>query len=191
MIYFADKYQEISGCLKERFRKTESKKWNIRTTCLEFIVQLGHLNYVIYKNCCDLPCPFIKDTENISDEICDLLFQTFNLANCINLNLSEELVKTSLNLKKEMMNRSEIIIFIIHHIGNLCDCVLILEGFKERSNIDNQALINRAKDNIITIYIYLFDLAKMLNIQLDSSFEKMLSDTDNYLRTYEQKQNYY
>lgn len=187
MIRFAEKYQEISRHLKERFRKTESRDWDIQTTCLEFIVQLGHLSYVLYKNQESLPCPFIKDDGNIADEVCDLFFQTFNLANFINLNLSKELAEISLSSETKMLEPSKIIILINHYIGNFCDCILTLEGFKERSDIDNNTLIKKAKDNINTIYTYIFNLAKILNIKADSSFQKMLLHTDSYLMSYDRK----
>lgn len=185
MINFAVKYQETSRELKNQFKRTESRDWNIQTICLEFMVQLGHLSYMLYKNEETLPCPFIKDEENISDEVCDLFFQIFNLANFINLDLSKELSERARSLEIKMFEPSKIIIFIDHHIGNLCDCLLLLEGYKQRSDVDRNTLIKKIKDNIIKIYIYVFNLSKVLNIEVDSSFNMMLIDANNYLMNYE------
>lgn len=182
MIEFARKYQSIAHSLKMQFKKTEKNTWNISSVCLEYIVQLGHLIYIENKDSSHYIVPFIKDNGSLEDEICDLMFQTFNLANFCGLNLSNELSK--LDTAPSYLTSMEIVYVIINYLGNLCDCILILSKYKDRSYLKEDVITKRLIENIVNLYICIYALAECYKLDVYRSFDKMLKDTNQYLESY-------
>lgn len=76
-IRFIDEFYNDAITLKEKFKITESKEWNVITVLLELSVQIGHIF--------DIKCnnqglkELMRNINNLGDEISDVLLQTMYL----------------------------------------------------------------------------------------------------------------
>ena len=185
------KYQLEALNLKSKFKVTEEKEWDSLTICLELMVQIGHLNFVLLreKNSPDLHIPFIKDDTLIEDEICDVLFQLLNLANFTEINLigvwkSREFDSKNLNcsLYENMLNLS-------NYAGNISDALLMLYNYKDSRDLDKDILIERIKLCVIKMINHLNNICKNFDINIDVSFKNMIKESEEYLSLYKEHNN--
>lgn len=172
---FIDKCYNNAIKLKEEFKKTEAKEWNIITVLLELGVQIGHI-FDLKCNCTILK-EYNRNINNIGDEISDVLLQTIYLGYLENVNFKK-------NIAFDYSNLDGIIVLY----GQLLEAVMEEESYRFKK--ERNGFISRKefiKDRILKIYIIIINYSQKININVINEFEKMKEDAENFLKNYEKK----
>lgn len=184
-------YQLEAFSLKNKFKVTEKREWNSLVVCLELMVQIGHLNFVLLQeqNTPDLHTPFIKDDTSVEDEICDIFFQLLNLANFLQINLSLTCKSHKSDTRNSYCSLYENILNLSNCAGNIADAALMLYNYKDSRNLDRESLISCIKLCIFKIMDYLSNIGSYFSINIDVSFRNMIRESEKYLSLYKESRN--
>lgn len=176
-IKFIDECYNDAVELKNKFKITEEKEWNIITVLLELGVQIGHV--------CDIECNNIELKEpmrkinNLGDEISDVLLQTIYLGYLENV-----------DFKKKIEFKSSEIDGIVVLYGQLAETIMEEESYrfkKDRYGFDTR--IDFIRDRILKIYLLTINYAERNNINIINEFKIMKNDAERFLKKYEKEHN--
>lgn len=171
---FIDECYNDAITLKEKFKITESKEWDISTVILELGVQIGHIF--------DIKCndnSLKENKRNISDlgdEVSDVLLQTMYLGYLEKVNFKEKI-----DFKYSDING----IMVLY--GQLVETVMEETSYrfkKERAGFDTR--LDFIRDRILKIYLLTINFAKDNNINVIKEFKKMKKDAEEFLKKYEE-----
>lgn len=174
-IRFIDECYNDAITLKENFKITESKEWDIITVILELGVQIGHI-FDIKCNNDDLKEP-MRNINNLGDEMSDVLLQTMYLGYLEKVNFKEK-------IDFEYSDINGIIVLY----GQLVETVMEETNYrfkKERAEFNTR--LDFIKDRILKIYLLTINYAKKNNINVIEEFKKMKKDAEGFLKKYEEK----
>jgi len=180
--------QEMAKVLKKRFLITESKPWTASSLAAELCFQITHLSYSIInqeKNTCYI-VPFKGTDKGINDEIADILFDIMNLANFLDLSVTELLSQSIISQCKILFNLNDFYIQTINlsiQAGNLWDATFRQDGYKHkvRNKKNNEIYI---KKSLAGVLISILILAKKLKINILDSFLAMFKDANQFLNNF-------
>lgn len=161
--------------LKEKFKITESKKWDIITVLLELGVQIGHIFDVKCNN--DSLKEEERSINDLGDEVSDVLLQIMYLGYLEKVNFKEKMDFKYSDIKG---------IMVLY--GQLIETVMEEKSYrfkKERVSFDTR--IDFIKDRILKIYLLTINYAKENNINVIKEFKKMQKDAEGFLKEYEEK----
>ena len=160
--------------LKEKFKITESKEWDICTVILELGVQIGHI-FDIKCNNSNLK-ENLRNINNLGDEISDVLLQTMYLG-----------YLKKVDFKKEINFEYDDISGIMVLYGQLIETVMEETSYrfkKERAGFDTR--LDFIRDRILKIYLLTINFANKNNINVIEEFKKMKKDAEEFLEKYEE-----
>lgn len=161
--------------LKEKFKITESKEWDVITVLLELGVQIGHI-FDIKCNNNGLKEP-MRNINDWGDEISDVLLQTMYLGYLEKVNFKEKI-----DFEYSDING----IMVLY--GQLAETIMEETNYrfkKERVGFDTR--LDFIKDRILRIYLLTINYAKENNINVIEEFRKMKKDAEEFLKKYEEK----
>lgn len=177
---FIDNFYKKSAMLKDEFKITENKKWDIFSLLSEFTVQLGHLSLLLSDY--DTNAENNRKINDISDEISDVIFQTFN----INRKLNADIESKKYNYEYiEFNDNKEYILNINILIGQLSESMLeekeyrhykVRYGYPEISDFNNE--------KIYKIFELLYSLCIRLKIDINSEYKNMINSAECFLKNY-------
>ena len=163
-IRFIDECYNDAITLKENFKITESKKWDIITVILELGVQIGHI-FDIKCNNDDLKEPM----RNIN--------KTMYLGYLEKVNFKEKI-----DFKYSDING------IIVLYGQLVETVMEETNYRfKKERVGFNTRLDFIKDRILRIYLLTINYAKKNNINVIEEFKKMKKDAEGFLKKYEEK----
>ena len=174
-IKFIDECYKDAVKLKQEFKITESKEWDVITVILELGVQIGHIfdincnNYSLKEQ--------MRNISDLGDEISDVLLQTMYLGYLEKVDFKEKI-----NFEYSDING----IMVLY--GQLVETVMEETSYrfkKERVGFDTR--LEFIKDRILKIYLLTINYAKENNINVIEEFKKMKKDAEGFLRRYEEK----
>ena len=174
-IRFIDECYNDAITLKEDFKITESKEWDIITAILELGVQIGHI-FVFFFNNDDLKEP-MRNINNLGDEISDVLLQTMYLGYLEKVNFKEKI-----DFKYSDING------IIVLYGQLVETVMEETNYRfKKERVGFNTRLDFIKDRTLRIYLLTINYAKMNNINVIEEFKKMKKNAEGFLKEYEEK----
>lgn len=174
-IKFIDECYEDAVKLKQEFKITESKKWDVITVLLELGVQIGHIFDIKCNN--DNLKEQMRNISDIGDEISDVLLQTMYLGY-----LEKVDFKSKIYFEYSDING----IMVLY--GQLVETVMEETSYrfkKERVGFDTR--LDFIRDRILKIYVLTINYAKENNINVVEEFKKMKKDAEGFLKKYEEK----
>jgi hypothetical protein len=174
-IRFIDECYNDAITLKEQFKITESKDWDIITVLLELGVQIGHI-FDIECNTGSLKEP-MRNIHELGDEVSDVLLQTMYLGYLAKVDF-----KRKIDFEYYDING----IMVLY--GQLVETIMEENSYrfkKERVGFDTR--LDFIKDRILKIYLLTINYAKENNINVIEEFKKMKKDAEGFLREYEKK----
>lgn len=174
-IKFIDECYDDAIKLKEKFKITESKEWDISTVILELGVQIGHI-FDIKCNNHSLKEP-MRNIGDLGDEISDVLLQTIYLGYLEKVNFKEKI-----DFEYSDING----IMVLY--GQLVETVMEETSYrfkKERVGFDTR--LDFIRDRILKIYLLTINYAKENSMNVIEEFKKMKKDAEGFLRKYEEK----
>lgn len=174
--------QECSRQLKLGFAITERKKWTAEAFCLELAVQYGHFTFALDAEKLSYNRPLILSDLSIKDELCDIFFQIFNLANLYSIQLANE-VKT-IHLEQvfgDSCTLSTIKGGFSNSIGILCDCILRQKNYKDYGGKNDSQITELIRMQICFLFSLAIQLSVSLEIDIEENFMKMAADASAYL----------
>ncbi|MBD8917670.1 MAG: hypothetical protein EGR90_04740 [Lachnospiraceae bacterium] len=184
--YEIREFQKQAKRLKDAFKKTEDKTWTIETLCLELIVQFGHLVYVNWKDVLLQNEPYILVSPSLSDELCDVLFQVLNVANCLDIDIETVLISEKEDMLLYTDSLEEIMIQLNNSIGILFDSILRLQKYKESQHYGDKLLKKELNRQIVILLKAIEKLGYISNIDIYDEYSKMISSSYEYLEQYEE-----
>lgn len=182
--YEIREFQRQAKRLKDAFKKTEDRTWTIETLCLELIVQFGHLVYVNWKDVLLKNEPFILVSPSLSDELCDVLFQVLNIANCLDIDIEGVLLSEKEDMLLFSDSLEEIMIQLNNSIGILFDSILRLKKYKESQHYGDKLLKKEINHQIVILVQAVEKLGFIFNIDIYEEYSKMISSSYGYLEQY-------
>ena len=174
-IKFIDECYEDAVKLKQEFKITESKEWDVITVLLELGVQIGHIFDIKCNN--DSLKELMRNISDLGDEISDVLLQTMYLGY-----LEKVDFKTKINFEYSDING----IMVLY--GQLIETVMEETSYrfkKERAGFNTR--FDFIRDRILKIYLLTINYAKENNINVIEEFKKMKKDAEGFLKKYEEK----
>lgn len=172
---FIDECYNDAITLKEKFKITESKKWDAITVLLELGVQIGHIFDIECNN--DILKEPMRNISDLGDEVSDVLLQTMYLGYLEKVDFKE-----NIDFKYSNING----IMVIY--GQLVEAMMEETSYrfkKKRVGFDTRS--NFIKDRILKIYLLTINYANDNNINVIEEFKKMKKDAEGFLRKYEEK----
>ena len=174
--------QECSKQLKLGFSITESRKWTAEAFCLELVAQYGHFTFALAAENLWYNRPIILSYLSIEDELCDMFFQIFNLANLYSIELANE--AKELHLDQTLGSNctlSTVTECFSNSIGILCDCVLREKSYKDYGGQNDSQLSELIRRQICILFSSAIQLSIILDIDIEKSFVQMVVDASAYL----------
>ncbi|PIW97317.1 hypothetical protein COZ82_00195 [Candidatus Kaiserbacteria bacterium CG_4_8_14_3_um_filter_38_9] len=179
--------QKQSFFLKEKFSKTENKKWSASTVASELVLQITHLAYSLLgtNERRDIyPTPGID--KGTKDELSDVLFNALNLLSFLNL--------TIVDINKSMLiiandTRSSNVTSVLNLMiqsANLWDNVARLDGYKHLDK-DCDKTLDQVKLGIAGIIQFIFIIAQQQKVDLICAMKEMFIDADRFIKSHEDK----
>ncbi len=173
-IKFIDECYNEAIELKEGFKKTENKKWNIMTVLLELGVQIGHI-FDIKCNNSDVKEP-MRNINNLGDEISDVLLQTMYLG-----------YLEDVDFKKNIDFKYSEIDGIVALYGQLVETVMEEESYRfKKERVGFESRLDFINDRILRIYLLTINYAIECNIDVITEFKKMKDNAEEFLKNYEE-----
>lgn len=162
--------------LKERFKKTEPKKWTSLTVVCELNVQYAHLiNTTYHDNYLDEKG---RNIVNTNDELCDVLLQLCYLSYLEGININ--------NIKK-YKNKKINIEYAIILLGQLTEAIMEKEKYRFNKNrIGFNSINDFIEDRLLRLFIIVGNFALNNKINIIKEFDLMLIDANNFLDNYVQ-----
>lgn len=175
----------LQGCsrqLKLGFAITERRKWTAEAFCLELAAQYGHFTFALAAENLSYNRPMILSDISIKDELCDVFFQIFNLANLYSIELANEVKEFHLEqVLGNICTLSTITEGFSNSIGILCDCILRQKSYKDYGGQNNSQLSELIRMQISILFSLAIQLSIILEIEIEESFMKMVADASAYL----------
>jgi NTP pyrophosphatase (non-canonical NTP hydrolase) len=185
-----DQIASASKSLKESFKSTEKKEWDPSNLASELLFQTTHLiNAVI----CQLRPedaqtigPLLGVNKGLEDESADVLFNIMNLANSINVSVSECIILISPEDSEKLTQCIDPLILssnLVIQVGELWDAIFRKLGYKHmvRTEESNDLYIRKA---LGSTYVSLINLTNYLGIDLFKAFSEMHKDASYFLDQY-------
>lgn len=174
-IKFIDECYSEAIKLKEKFKITESKEWDVNTVLLELGVQIGHI-YDIKCNNANVK-EQKRNINNLGDEISDVLLQTMYLG-----------YLEKVDFKKKVDFEYSEIDGIVALYGQLVETVMEETSYRfKKKRVGFKTRLDFIKDRILRIYLLTINYAEENNIDVISEFKKMKEDAEEFLKNYEKE----
>ena len=155
--------------MKVMWEITESKPWDNLTPLHEIMVQLGHLRQSYDQS------SFYR----MSDEICDILFQTIIL-------MEFNDIKYKAIATNNILTKEEFLENIVIYFSKISELLMEKQGYRFCKNT-LEKLENALENNISHVLNIIFNFIEVNNFSLESSYSVMLDESEKFIkeRTYE------
>ena len=174
-VKFIDECYEDAVKLKQEFKITESKEWDVITVLLELGVQIGHIFDINCNN--DSLKEQMRNISDLRDEISDVLLQTMYLGYLEKVDFKEKI-----DFEYSDING----IMVLY--GQLVETVMEETSYRfKKKRVGFDTRLEFIKDRILKIYLLTINYAKENNISVIEEFKKMKKDAEGFLRRYEEK----
>lgn len=188
---FVESYYKKTTKLKEKFKATEENIWSGVTICCELNVQIGHFASLMPANN-DYLKDSVRNIKDVADEICDIIFQIFNLIKYYKIKLNFWESKCFYDFEEESLKLdvNNLLLSIVIVSGRLSDAALRREKYKDNLNISDGKEYENIRENIYYLLILVYILSKKLTINLYNAYNKMIYDAQKYLNSFLYKGKY-
>ena len=176
-------YYTKSLVLKDRFKCTEKCEWTPITLCCELNIQVGHLTSLLIKNnnVHSSIVETFRNVDNISDEICDVLFQLFNISGYYKIKLSKNRTCFGINIDDDI-SICDLSFCIVSLTGEITDAFLRMYGYKDDLSRSIHTEFKFIKNKIYDVFLVIFKLVELMKININNEYDLMIKSADYYLK---------
>ena len=170
-----DRLQKEFWGLKQEFKKTELMPWNNLVFAGELNLQIGHFNSLLFDSEAKKYLPQVHD---IADEAADIIFNVFNLASNLGINISTESVRQNTDdLTLDQLANEITVLGAV-----LWDGIAKADGYKAYVNDDDRQLLNVEEVlNSIIQRVCDFVMKSGLDKELNHKLEDLVKESRKFI----------